>query len=426
MSLTREQLEEVSELYWDEEYSTTEIQSCYGITKPLHQIIIPQKSDEDCPNCSAKLVYTSRSSRTANRKTCLECPHKANGWRCQCPHCTEIRQAEQKIVRQERLAREIQVYQEALASCSNDEYVEWAVSKLKRREKLVTRAILEEMKKDEFSWKRVCLNAGVVSQENYISRLVQLKLILEHPVKGLIINPNLTLEFIKVKKVRNISKGLRFDVFQRDEHTCQYCGRSAPDVELELDHIHPVAEGGTDDLDNLTTSCFDCNRGKSAKIIELNTGGQTQEERRQSLKEKRKAILLEKQERLEEVLVYWANARGRQRISLSDYDRTGILRMLETYEIQWIKDAIDIAVKTNPSNYVKYVFGILRRWGSEGRESEKEGLKKRPASEKQVAYIKVLLASLDLKLEDIYHKSEDELNMLDATTLIGDLKLRSR
>lgn len=34
-----------------------------------------------------------------------------------------------------------------------------------------------------------------------------------------------------------ISKRVRFDVFKRDSFKCQYCGKSAPDVILEVDHI---------------------------------------------------------------------------------------------------------------------------------------------------------------------------------------------
>ena len=66
---------------------------------------------------------------------------------------------------------------------------------------------------------------------------------------------------------RNISSGyfaLRWEVLKRDAFTCQYCGRSAPDVKLEVDHIIPVSEGGTDTKDNLITACYSCNRGKSA------------------------------------------------------------------------------------------------------------------------------------------------------------------
>ena len=88
-----------------------------------------------------------------------------------------------------------------------------------------------------------------------------------------------------------ISKKIRFEVFKRDQFTCQYCGRMAPDVILEVDHIDPVAEGGTNDIVNLITSCRDCNRGKGKnklsdkKVISL---------QQQSLKE-----LAEKREQLE-------------------------------------------------------------------------------------------------------------------------------
>lgn len=49
------------------------------------------------------------------------------------------------------------------------------------------------------------------------------------------------------KKRVPISKALRFEVFKRDSFTCQYCGRSAPEVVLEVDHIVPVSKGGTND-----------------------------------------------------------------------------------------------------------------------------------------------------------------------------------
>lgn len=64
-----------------------------------------------------------------------------------------------------------------------------------------------------------------------------------------------------------VSKSLRFEVFARDGFACQYCGQRPPDVVLEVDHIHPVSKGGQDDSMNLITSCFDCNRGKRAKVI---------------------------------------------------------------------------------------------------------------------------------------------------------------
>lgn len=68
-------------------------------------------------------------------------------------------------------------------------------------------------------------------------------------------------------KRKSLSKKIRFEVFKRDSFTCQYCGAKAPQVTLEVDHIDPVSKGGTNEMMNLVTSCFECNRGKSNKKL---------------------------------------------------------------------------------------------------------------------------------------------------------------
>lgn len=70
-----------------------------------------------------------------------------------------------------------------------------------------------------------------------------------------------------MKQRKPISKSQRYDVLVRDNFTCQYCGRSAPDVKLEIDHVLPVSKGGNNNIENLKVSCYDCNRGKSNKFI---------------------------------------------------------------------------------------------------------------------------------------------------------------
>lgn len=66
-----------------------------------------------------------------------------------------------------------------------------------------------------------------------------------------------------MNKRKTLSKKKRFQVLERDKYTCQYCGATIDDgVKLEIDHIIPVSKGGKDGLCNLTTACFDCNRGK--------------------------------------------------------------------------------------------------------------------------------------------------------------------
>lgn len=62
---------------------------------------------------------------------------------------------------------------------------------------------------------------------------------------------------------RALPAKLRFQVLSRDLFKCQYCGRGAPQVPLEVDHIVAYANGGASALDNLITSCQCCNAGKS-------------------------------------------------------------------------------------------------------------------------------------------------------------------
>jgi hypothetical protein len=61
-----------------------------------------------------------------------------------------------------------------------------------------------------------------------------------------------------------VSKRLRFEILRRDNHACRYCGRSAPEVELTVDHVVPTTLGGGDEPSNLVAACRDCNSGKSS------------------------------------------------------------------------------------------------------------------------------------------------------------------
>ena len=67
----------------------------------------------------------------------------------------------------------------------------------------------------------------------------------------------------------NISPRIRFLILERDGYACQYCGRKAPEVVLNIDHIIPVASGGSNTTANLIAACRDCNQGKGQRIIEF-------------------------------------------------------------------------------------------------------------------------------------------------------------
>lgn len=78
-----------------------------------------------------------------------------------------------------------------------------------------------------------------------------------------------TLEKKKiVGKRKNISKKLRYMVFERDNYTCRACGRTPSEdgVKLSPDHIIPVDWGGETTLENLQSLCTTCNEGKQAWI----------------------------------------------------------------------------------------------------------------------------------------------------------------
>lgn len=66
---------------------------------------------------------------------------------------------------------------------------------------------------------------------------------------------------IAVRKMK-----IRWEVLKRDNFTCQYCGRKAPDVVLHVDHKIPKSLGGTYSMENLITACFACNIGKSNRL----------------------------------------------------------------------------------------------------------------------------------------------------------------
>ena len=81
-------------------------------------------------------------------------------------------------------------------------------------------------------------------------------------------NAELLPNKIKSKRKRtHVPKGLRKEVFKRDNYTCCECGAKKEDgATLHIDHIIPVSKGGTDELSNLQTLCSDCNLNKSDVI----------------------------------------------------------------------------------------------------------------------------------------------------------------
>ena len=67
---------------------------------------------------------------------------------------------------------------------------------------------------------------------------------------------------------KSTGKKLRFEIFKRDGFRCVYCGCTPVQTVLRIDHVIPVAGGGSNKPENLVTSCHDCNAGKGAVALD--------------------------------------------------------------------------------------------------------------------------------------------------------------
>lgn len=157
------------------------------------------------------------------------------------------------------------------------------------------------------------------------------------------------------KKRKAIPKKTRFNVFKRDSFTCQYCGVSAPDVILHIDHILPVSKGGTNKLTNLVTSCINCNLGKSDKT--LNDDSAVKKQMNQ---------LKHNQDRIEQIkmIAQWASMQS-LRPEIDQLNKT-IKQLngqtLSDYGVKWAKKLIK---KHGFSNLINWIYEAYDLYGDD-------------------------------------------------------------
>ena len=152
-------------------------------------------------------------------------------------------------------------------------------------------------------------------------------------------------------KRKSTGTRLRFEVFKRDSFTCQYCGRKAPDVVLELDHVNPVSKGGDNDILNLITSCWECNSGKSDRVLSDDSVLSKQRQQLAELNERRQQL---------EMMIRWRDElKGIEEVKLGEVvkaynacipgwslNETGIQtvrRWMREFPFDILLDSIDVA-----------------------------------------------------------------------------------
>ncbi|MBT2215868.1 HNH endonuclease [Virgibacillus dakarensis] len=160
-----------------------------------------------------------------------------------------------------------------------------------------------------------------------------------------------------MSKRKSLSKKMRFEVFKRDSFKCQYCGKSSPDVTLEVDHIKPVSEGGTNDITNLITACFDCNRGKKDILLDDNSVLEKQRRQLEEINERR--LQLEMMMNWREELIsldeekigifkdHWSDSTG---YSANDKGTRDIKKWIKKFSLNLLLECIDISVE----QYLEY------------------------------------------------------------------------
>jgi hypothetical protein len=170
---------------------------------------------------------------------------------------------------------------------------------------------------------------------------------------------------------KEISSSLRWSIFARDGFTCRYCGRQAGEdgVELAVDHVVSVADGGTNAVDNLVTACRKCNGGKGARSLlavpdsaEAMRRMRERAERANGLADQIKEAV-ETRKRLEQQVVNMkCDAFGVESVQFPKGEMTSAIRLIEEFGAdrvnEWYHSAAERGV--TPWKCIQYICGIAR------------------------------------------------------------------
>lgn len=82
--------------------------------------------------------------------------------------------------------------------------------------------------------------------------------------------PDIIILTRREKIPRRAQEGLfnRRGIYDRDNNTCQYCGKRFPTSELSIEHVNPRRLGGTSTWENCVIACVKCNLKKGGRTPE--------------------------------------------------------------------------------------------------------------------------------------------------------------
>jgi hypothetical protein len=177
----------------------------------------------------------------------------------------------------------------------------------------------------------------------------------------------------------SVSTRTRFEIFKRDGFRCIYCGATPMQSVLHVDHVLALANGGTDDPDNLVTACAGCNLGKAAVPLEKQRFAPQDPERirdhAQQIAEYlslQNDVIAAREAVTDRLVEHWETFIGPMAQSTYNFLR----RLSAEWPFERLIEAMDITARKmghpglpydwrDATSQGKYFGGILRRWRTE-------------------------------------------------------------
>ncbi|GAA1765933.1 HNH endonuclease [Streptomonospora arabica] len=236
-----------------------------------------------------------------------------------------------------------------------------------------------------------------------------------------------------------ISKRLRYEILRRDNHTCRYCGATAPNAELTIDHVTPKALGGDDKPENLVAACVDCNGGKTSTSPDAPLVADVADDAVRwagAMAIAAQEVMEDSQKRDRAHQIFLRTWKDRGDPELPDGWRGSIDSLLASgLPAEQIAECVDIAADRGnvaPHNRFKYVCGVGWRKVEKLRERAEQiaSAQKAPTQDEQdedededegIPSVPTSVLEAAKELLDVLHDNEREIYLSEAGAEYGDV-----